>query len=65
MQEIRLSHNTKPTQAQMNKYLLATGLYTLNADGTWPRFAVQYFWETWCGMFALYCLKQSGVPGLR
>jgi hypothetical protein len=63
--ELQQSNNGKPTQEQMDNYLRASGLYTLNRDGSWPGPAVQWFWDYWCGLFALYCLQEAGVPDLR
>ena len=65
LEELRLSNNGTPTQEQMNKYLLAAGLYQLNRDGTWPAMAVRYLWNGWCGLFALYCMREARVPDLN
>lgn len=63
--ELNKSNNGKPTQGQMNDYLRASGLYTVNADGSWPAFAIKFLWDFWCGLFALYCLKKVPLPNLR
>jgi hypothetical protein len=65
LEELRLSNNGTPTQEQMNKYLLATSLYPLNRDGTWPAMAVRYLWNGWCGLYALYCLREARIPDLN